>query len=148
MPGCAYAAREKDDIHATGLMVMRTTMHKKPWPDKNGRAGSRNPGLGKSRMTSVQDLLNGRLNGKLRGPGSPAAADWREWLAAQLPAELAPHLGEVLQKPAELVVYAENAAWSSRLRYAVATLLPQIQQRAAQLQRVVIRIRPPRGGSC
>jgi len=94
-------------------------------------------------MASVQDLLG---RSKLRALAvRPAQADWRSWLAAQLPAELAAHLGEVLAKPAELVIYAENAAWSSRLRYAVAALLPQIQLRQSQLQRVVVRIRPPGG---
>jgi hypothetical protein len=146
MPSFAYAAREKNDIHAAGLMVMRTTMHKKPLRDKNGRAGFHTPGLRKGRTASVKDLL-GRPGLKALVAVRPEPGDWRSWLATQLPEELAAHLGEVLRKPAELVVYAENAAWSSRLRYAMAALMPQIQQREAQLQRVLVRITPPGRGT-
>jgi hypothetical protein len=117
-------------------------MHKKPRPDKNGRAGSHNPGLRKTRMASVQDLLARKPALRALVAAQPTENGWQEWLGTRLPAELLPHLTEVLKKPAELVVYAENAAWSSRLRYALAELLPQIQARDAQLQRVAVRIRP------
>jgi hypothetical protein len=117
-------------------------MHKKLRPDKNGRAGSQNPGLRKTRMSSVQDLLARKPGLRAFAAAQPLQSDWQDWLIARLPAELAPHLAQVLKKPAELIVYAENAAWSSRLRYAVAELLPQIQARDAQLQRIAVRIRP------
>jgi hypothetical protein len=41
-----------------------------------------------------------------------------------------------------LTVYVESAAWSARLRYALAECLPRLQETEATLAAVSVRLRP------
>jgi hypothetical protein len=65
---------------------------------------------------------------------------WADWLRATLAAELAGHLVTAVPKNAELLVFADSAAWGVRLRYALQALLPQITARDAALSRITVRI--------
>lgn len=84
---------------------------------------------------------------------------WVEWLRAQVPAVLAQHLVSVLLKSgcsaasgalparggaasavAELIIFADSAAWSMRLRYALAALQQQIDARAGAPVRISVRV--------
>jgi hypothetical protein len=67
---------------------------------------------------------------------------WSEWLSQRLPAELRARLSGVIERDATLVIFAESAAWSARLRYAIQELEPQIRAAAAGLDSVVVRVRP------
>lgn len=65
----------------------------------------------------------------------------------QLPAELAPHVVNVIPKPLrpasrqiELVVLADSPAWSARLRYALAALQNEICAHDAAVQRTRVRV--------
>jgi hypothetical protein len=71
-----------------------------------------------------------------------AQQDWLGWLRQQLPAELQEAAVNVIPKGRELVVMTSNAAWSARLRYALAALEPQINARDPQVSKVSVRIAP------
>ena len=61
-------------------------------------------------------------------------------LRALLPADLAPHAMAAQQQRSQLLVTADSAAWSGRLRYAVAAALPEIQRRWPDISIVKLRV--------
>ena len=65
---------------------------------------------------------------------------WADWLRGAVPCELAGHIVSAVPKSAELVVFADTAAWGTRLRYALAAMLPDIAARDAALSRITVRI--------
>jgi hypothetical protein len=67
---------------------------------------------------------------------------WIDWLAERLPEELRGAIVHVRAKGEELNVQAVSAAWGARLRFALDALLPQLQQRAARIVKVRIRVAP------
>ena len=69
-------------------------------------------------------------------------AQWLEWITVALPAEFRGSLVNVVRKGPELTVLAASAAWSSRLRYAVVAIEPQIKQRAPDIVKVTVRVSP------
>lgn len=71
-----------------------------------------------------------------------AQQTWRDWFAAALPEELRGTVVNVLQKGPELVVLAASAAWSARLRFAVAALEPQVHARSPDIVKVTVRVSP------
>ena len=87
-------------------------------------------------IIGAQGLL-GRLAGAQR-----AQQDWLGWLREQLPLELREAAVNVVPKGRELVVLSSSAAWSTRLRYAVAALEPQIRVRDPQIGKVSVRVAP------
>ena len=67
---------------------------------------------------------------------------WLDWLRAALPDELRAAVINVIRKGDELTVLAASAAWSARLRFAVAALAPGIQARAPEVCKVKVRVAP------
>jgi hypothetical protein len=67
---------------------------------------------------------------------------WSEWLPKHLPAELAARISGVVERDGTLVIFAESAAWSARLRFVVLELEPQIRAAAAALAAIEVRVRP------
>ncbi|MFT3906043.1 MAG: DciA family protein [Steroidobacteraceae bacterium] len=67
---------------------------------------------------------------------------WQTWLAAQLPEPLAAHINSVIARGSELVVFADSAAWSERLRYALAPLQGRITGRAPEILQTRVRVQP------
>jgi phage tail protein X len=65
---------------------------------------------------------------------------WADWLRGAVASELAGHIVNAVPKSAELVVFADTAAWGTRLRYALAAMLPDIAARDAALSRITVRI--------
>jgi hypothetical protein len=117
-------------------------MHKKPQRDKNSRARIHTSfGLRKTRTASVNELLARKPGLRALTAARPPEDGWSQWLAGKLPPDLAPHVCGVLLKADTLVIYATNAAWSSRLRYALAALLADISVRDARIHRTVVRVR-------
>ena len=129
-------------------------MPKKPSTDKKTQARIHSAG-GAFRQAArpVADLL--RRGPALSGLASriPEQAAWRDWLRAQLPAELAAHVINVVPRPidaagsaSELIVLADSPAWSARLRYALASLQSSVRQRDAAVQRTRVRVSMSRVG--
>ena len=69
-------------------------------------------------------------------------AFWRSWLEAHLPADFVRRLSGVVERDGTLVIFAESAAWSARLRYAIQELEPQIRASAAGITQVTVRVLP------
>jgi len=67
---------------------------------------------------------------------------WSEWLSTRLPAGIRLHVSGVVERDGQLVIFAESAAWSARLRFAVQELEPQIFAAASGLSGVLVRVRP------
>ena len=68
--------------------------------------------------------------------------EWIDWLRAALPEELRGSIVNVVRRGNELAVLAVSAAWSTRVRYAVAALAPEIRARAPVIVKVTVRVAP------
>lgn len=98
---------------------------------------------GHSGVRSIGDLLN-RGAPILSRIGDQRARQsfWRDWLLAHLPAELAPRITGAVERDGALTVFADSAAWSARLRYALQELDTQLRAADANIKRVVVRVMP------
>jgi hypothetical protein len=67
---------------------------------------------------------------------------WNEWLSLHLPPELGARISGVIERGDTLVIFAESAVWSARLRFTVQELEPHIRAAAAGLTSVRVRVRP------
>jgi hypothetical protein len=116
--------------------------------DKPRRSQKRRKIVSGSRLPdSVKALL-----GAARGPvlerisaqkGSQAA--WDAWLSAHLPEPLRARISGVLEREGALIVFTESAAWSARLRFALAEVEPDVRAERPDVKRVVVKVMP-RGG--
>jgi hypothetical protein len=68
--------------------------------------------------------------------------EWQKWLESELPAEAVAHLSGVVERGDTLVVFTESAAWSARVRYAVAEIEALIKKECVGIQKVVVRVMP------
>jgi hypothetical protein len=68
--------------------------------------------------------------------------DWGKWLGSKLPADLSGRVRGVLERDGNLVIFAASAAWSARLRFAVAELEPQIRAENAAIRSVAVKVMP------
>jgi hypothetical protein len=85
---------------------------------------------------SLLHRINRKSAGKLPEPQSGAAAALDQ-VRQLLPEELRAHLVEVLQKPGELVLFTDSAAWAGRMKLAASALAD-----FAAGRRQVVRIMP------
>lgn len=69
-------------------------------------------------------------------------AFWRSWLEARLGAELAGRITGVLERDGRLTVFAESAAWSARLRYALEELDRAVREADPNIKQVAVRVMP------
>jgi hypothetical protein len=67
---------------------------------------------------------------------------WCRFLAERLPPGLALRLSGVVERQGTLVVFAESAAWSARLRYAMQELEAAIRSSRPTIQQVQVRVLP------
>lgn len=82
----------------------------------------------------------GWLAGLQRVRGAQQA--WLERVAGLLPQELRGSLVNVVQKGDQLTVLTISAAWSSRVRFALAALEPQLLAQSPDIVKVVVRVSP------
>jgi hypothetical protein len=93
---------------------------------------------------SVKTLLGnpshsvfGRLNEQAR-----AHERVRKWLENQLPQELVARLSGVVERQDTLVIFTESAAWSARVRYAVAEIEPALLREFPNISVLTVRVMP------
>ena len=67
---------------------------------------------------------------------------WLTWLSQHLPAEIHARISGVTERQGILVVFAESAAWSARLRYAVLEVEPQLRAAGPELTNIEVRVLP------
>lgn len=91
---------------------------------------------------SIKDLLSRSSLGGAAVAETRAADDALAWLRGRLPTELAGHIASVSEREGKLVVYAESAAWSARLRYAVAECWTALQAERPQLRDWAVKVQP------
>jgi hypothetical protein len=92
---------------------------------------------------SVKDLLT-RNNPALQRLAEQRAhqARWRTWLDAHLPAQSRAQLCGIVERHDTLVLFTASAAWSARLRFAIAEIEAALRQAHPQIARVEVRVLP------
>ena len=92
---------------------------------------------------SVKELLARRVPALTRVTAQASRQNfWNCWLATHLPPPLRPKVSGVTERDGTLVVFAETAAWSARLRYAILELEREIRAAAPALTDIVVRVLP------
>jgi len=114
---------------------------------RNKRGGSRNLATNVSKPFRTPDSVKAVL-----GRASPALTRvsdqvsrqnyWKNWLTEHLPTDLTTRLSGVVERDGTLVIFAESAAWSTRLRYLMQELQPLIKQAQPTIQHVSVRVMP------
>jgi hypothetical protein len=119
-------------------------MHKKMGRNKRGKSLLRTAATVRApRVHSVKDLLAAGLPSLTHVTHRAARQDfWSGWLQAHLPAPLSARVSGVAQRGGRLVVFAESAAWSARLRFALLELESEIHAADPQVTDIASRVRP------
>jgi hypothetical protein len=92
---------------------------------------------------SVKDLLARVVPGLTRVTEQVSRQNyWLEWLSQHLPAEIHARISGVSEQREILVVFAESAAWSARLRYAILALEAHIRAAEPGLTNIEVRVLP------
>jgi len=119
-------------------------MPKMPRRDKRGKPPVRSrAGLKSAPAHSVKDLLARAVPVLTQVTEAASRGNyWRNWLAQHLTAELGQHVCGAAERDGALVVFADSAAWSARLRFALAELEPLILEAGAALHGVRVRVLP------
>src|SRR5262245_41592440 len=98
---------------------------------------------GPSKPRSVKDLL--KHAPAVLAPISQKVGrqhDWRQWLEKRLPPPIGARLTGVVERDEVLVIFTESAAWSVRMRYAVADIEPELKQSFPGIVRIAVRVMP------
>jgi hypothetical protein len=69
-------------------------------------------------------------------------AQWHEWLRAHLPIDLADKLSAVVERDGTLVLLAQSAVWSTRLRYAIQDIEEELRRTYPTITRISVRVSP------
>jgi hypothetical protein len=114
---------------------------------RNKRDESRNRDTTSSRLSnqtdSVKELLS-NLTPALKSVSDQAARQklWRDWLDMHLPLEFRGKLTGVVEREGTLVIFAESAAWSARMRYLVQEIEGRIRATNPTITSVIVRVLP------
>jgi hypothetical protein len=116
---------------------------------ESARVGARSVGTshsGARKPESVKALLSRISQSPLARVAEQRQAqeDWRSWLKNKLPADLDAHVTGAVEREKQLTVFAESAAWSARLRFAVAEIDGEIRARDAEIQKLTVKVMPNR----
>jgi len=72
------------------------------------------------------------------------ASFWSAWLAARLAPPTLGRISGIAERDGTLVVFAETAAWSARLRYAILELQREIHAADPAVTAIEVRVLPRR----
>jgi hypothetical protein len=98
-----------------------------------------------SRPDSVKDLLAHRLPGLKRVTDQAVRQSfWNDWLSGHIPAPMRTKISGIAERDGTLVVFAETAAWSARLRYAILELQREIHAADPAVTAIEVRVLPRR----
>ena len=94
-------------------------------------------------LHSVKELL-ARRGPVLRHVTTQASRQnfWNGWLSTHLAPEIRPRVSGVTERDGTLVIFAETAAWSARLRYAILELEREIRTADPDLIDIEVRVLP------
>lgn len=117
----------------------------KPPPRHNppGHHSRRSPSSPLKKPIGISELL-GRSGTLQRAIARQAdrGVFWRGFLAERLPAELLAQVTQIVERDGALSVYAASAAWSARLRFALAEHWPAAREACPALKRWSVRVQP------
>jgi len=92
---------------------------------------------------SVKELLARRGPTLMRVTAQASRQNfWSCWLSTHLPREIRPRVSGVTERDGTLVIFAETAAWSARLRYAILELEREIRAADPALTAIEVRVLP------
>ena len=92
---------------------------------------------------SVKDLLAGAHPALQRLKEQAARqALWGAWLDAHLPAEARAHVSGIVERRDTLVIFTASAAWSARVRFAVAEIEAALKRAHPGITEVEVRVLP------
>src|SRR5258706_7313329 len=115
-------------------------------PDNRGVA-QRDPRHTRGRgahVTSIAQLLTASPALRQRAKEAFEKQTVIAWLQSQLAADFRPHVSAAELRGGVLVVTADSAAWSARLRYVLLPMLPVIEKRWPEISACQVRVRPAR----
>ena len=100
-------------------------------------------GVSARRLHSVNDLLTRGAPALTRVTAHAGRVNfWNEWLSEHLAPELRPRISGVVERDGTLVIFAESAVWSARLRFVLPALELKIRAASAAVAAVEVRVRP------
>jgi hypothetical protein len=100
-------------------------------------------GLTPAPVHSVKELLARRVPALTRVTAQASRQNfWNGWLATHLPPQIRPKVSGVTERDGTLVIFAETAAWSARLRYAILELEGEIRAADPALTDIEVRVLP------
>jgi hypothetical protein len=67
---------------------------------------------------------------------------WNRWLALHLPREVAAHVSGVVERHDTLVIFTASAAWSARVRFAVAEIEEELRAAHPDITAIAVRVLP------
>jgi hypothetical protein len=119
-------------------------MPKKMSRNKRGKRPMRSrTGLISPAAHSVKELLARRVPTLTRVTAQASRQNfWNGWLSAHLAPELRPRISGVTERDGTLVIFAETAAWSARLRFALLELEQAIRAADPALTDIEVRVLP------
>ena len=124
-------------------------MHKKSLRDKKTGARNRHPAAYAARRAMLRSEANPKSINELLSvqPGLrritasiPVQQSWADWLRGAVAAELAGHIVGAVPKNGELVVFADTAAWGTRLRYVLGVMQTEIAARDSAISHTRVRV--------
>ena len=93
--------------------------------------------------SKIKDLLDkAGLTGRAIGQFVARQQSWEAFFATRLPASLTKEISHFVEKDGVLTVYVSSAAWSARLKFALAECWPAVLAERPSLQRSVVKIQP------
>jgi hypothetical protein len=122
-------------------MPKRSPRHNPEGPRLGSKSvsNSRTPVSVNSLLSRVSQSALGRVATQRQ-----AQADWRSWLKNRLSSDIEAHITGVSENGEALTVFADSAAWSARLRFAMAEFEPDIRQQNAAIRKVIVKVLPRR----
>ncbi len=97
----------------------------------------------KRRVDSVKDLLQGpQLPLQRLQEQQARQVLWRGWLDEHLPAEARSRICGVVERAGTLVIFAASAAWSARVRFAIAEIEAELKRAHPAIGKIAVRVLP------
>jgi hypothetical protein len=126
------------------LEQFKSNMPKKMSRNKRGKPPMRSrTGLTSPPVHSVKELLARRMPALTRVTAQASRQNfWNCWLSTHLAPELRPRISGVTERDGTLVIFAETAAWSARLRFALLELEHAIRAADPALTDIEVRVLP------
>ena len=121
-----------------GNMPKKMSRNKRRKPPMRSRTG-----LTSAPTHSVKELLARRVPSLTRVTAQASRQNfWNCWLSTHLPPEIRPRISGVTERAGTLVIFAETAAWSARLRFAILELEREIRAADPALTDIEVRVLP------